>query len=66
MPENKALEAFTEIETMQKLDNPFVVGYIDSFTEGMNINIVMEFCTGGDLCHAINKHKLQCNKFKPF
>jgi serine/threonine protein kinase len=39
-----------EIELIRELDSPYVVGYIDSFIDtDLSINIILEFCPGGDL-----------------
>lgn len=34
---------------MGRLQHPFVVRYLSSFVEDGNLNILMEFCEGGDL-----------------
>lgn len=51
MPKREALKAMNEIDLHGQLANaPFVVKYIDSFISGQNkVNIVMEYCQGGDL-----------------
>ena len=38
-----------EIEMLAELDSQYIVGYYDSFIEGSNINIIMEYCQHGDL-----------------
>lgn len=39
-----------EIEIIRTLDSPYIVGYIDAFIDDdLSINIIMEFCPGGDL-----------------
>jgi serine/threonine protein kinase len=39
-----------EIELIRGLDSPYIVAYIDSFIEdNLSINIILEFCPGGDL-----------------
>lgn len=39
-----------EIEIIRTLDSPYIVGYIDAFIEeDLSINIILEFCPGGDL-----------------
>ena len=39
-----------EIELLKNLDSPYVVGYIDSFIDSdLSINIILEYCPGGDL-----------------
>ena len=51
MPRKEALQTMNEIDLHGQLANvPFVVKYIDSFISGQNkVNIVMEYCSGGDL-----------------
>lgn len=49
MPKEVALEQLMEIELLGELDCPYIVGYYDSFIEGTNINIIMEYCQHGDL-----------------
>jgi serine/threonine protein kinase len=44
MPKEIALEQLMEIELLGELDSPYIVGYLDSFIEDTNINIIMEFC----------------------
>jgi serine/threonine protein kinase len=38
-----------EIPMLGSLSSPYVVGYIDSFISNEKVNIIMEFCEGGDL-----------------
>ena len=39
-----------EIELLKSLDSPYIVGYIDSFIDdNLSINIILEYCPGGDL-----------------
>jgi serine/threonine protein kinase len=40
---------------MGELDSIYIVGYFDSFIEGTQINIIIEFCQYGDLQGFINK-----------
>jgi NIMA (never in mitosis gene a)-related kinase len=42
-------EAINEVTILSKLDNPYIVKYYDSFIEKNFLNIIMEFCEGGDL-----------------
>lgn len=44
MPKEIALEQLMEIELLGELDSTYIVGYLDSFIEGTNINIIMEYC----------------------
>ena len=38
---------------MRKLGSPYVIKYYESFTEKDNLNIIMEYCEGGDLNQCI-------------
>lgn len=49
MPKEVALEQLLEIELLGELESTYIVGYLDSFIEGCNINIIMEYCQHGDL-----------------
>ena len=51
MPQKEALQALNEIEIHGRLSQcPYIVKYLDSFISGENkVNIVMEYCQGGDL-----------------
>jgi len=44
---------------LASLDSPYIVEYKDSFlTEDSNIlYVIMEFATGGDLNHVLNRSK---------
>ena len=42
-------DAINEVEILSKLDSSYIVKYFDSFLEKNSLNIVMEFCEGGDL-----------------
>lgn len=55
MPKEVALEQLMEIELLAELNSPYIVGYLDSFIEDTNINIIMEFCQHGDLETYIKK-----------
>ena len=41
------------------LSSPYIVGYIDSFMSGKDVNIIMEYCENGDLDLFIQKSKGQ-------
>lgn len=58
VPSEIGLEALKEIETMQQVDSPYVVGYYDSFIEDQKINIVLQYCAYGDLNSLIEKQSL--------
>lgn len=40
---------------MGKLKHPFIVCYIESFVEDNNLNIIMEYCDGGDLSYLLKQ-----------
>ncbi|KAJ8614463.1 hypothetical protein CTAYLR_000836 [Chrysophaeum taylorii] len=68
MGRDKLEEARQEGEILAQLDHPNVVGFYDSFVdtdpvEGNCLNIVMEYCDGGDLDAAIKRRR---NLGKPF
>lgn len=46
-----------EIHFLSKLRNPFVIQYIESFLEGYNMFIVMEYCGGGSCADLLRFHK---------
>ena len=43
VPAEVGLEALKEIDLMQGLDSPFIVGYIDSFIDDQMINLISKF-----------------------
>jgi NIMA (never in mitosis gene a)-related kinase len=49
-------DAVRECQLLAALDSPFIVRYFDSFLEGTDLNIVMEFCEGGDVSQLLAKH----------
>lgn len=49
-PQEIGVAMMEEIELIRSLDNPYIVGYIDSFIDSdLSINIILEFCPSGDL-----------------
>ena len=50
-------EVEQEAKILSSINSDFVVKYYDSFKEKNNINIVMEYCDGGDLNDFIIKKK---------
>jgi NIMA (never in mitosis gene a)-related kinase len=46
-----------EAKILSSVSSPYIVKYFDSFEENNYLNIVMEYCDGGDLCEYINKNK---------
>jgi NIMA (never in mitosis gene a)-related kinase len=54
-----------EITVMQKMNNPYIVKYFDSFLEDdQKVNIIMEFCEKGDLHKLLKKRKDLSSKQK--
>lgn len=49
------LEAINEVHVMAKLESPHCVRYYDSFIDDGRLNIVMEYCDGGDLQQMLKK-----------
>jgi NIMA (never in mitosis gene a)-related kinase len=45
--------ALNEVKILSSLENPYIVKYYDSFLEKNFLNIIMEFCEGGDLTNHI-------------
>jgi len=45
--------ALNEVKILSALENPYIVKYYDSFIEKNYLNIVMEYCDGGDLAGYI-------------
>ena len=66
MPKKEALQALSEIDIHGQLGQcPYVVKYVDSFISGQNkVNIVMEYCQGGDL-QGMLRTKRQNNRPLP-
>jgi len=48
--------ALNEVKILKSLENPYVVKYYDSFIERDQLNIIMEYCEGGDLSQYIKGH----------
>lgn len=48
---------YNEAKTLQSLDHPNIVKYIDHFREGNKLYIVMEYADGGDLRNKLKNHK---------
>ncbi|KAA6387375.1 MAG: putative Kinase/ NEK / Serine/threonine protein kinase [Streblomastix strix] len=51
--------AIQEVFLLSRLQSPFIVHYFDSFADGINLNVVMEFADKGTLGSFIQKHKEQ-------
>ena len=50
-------EAKSEARILSSVRSCYIVRYYESFEEKNNLNIVMEYCDGGDLSEYINKNK---------
>ena len=46
-----------ESEILSSVNSPYIVKYYESFEENNYLNIVMEYCDGGDLSEFISKNK---------
>ena len=46
-----------EARILSSVRSPYIVKYYESFEDNNYLNIVMEYCDGGDLCEFINKNK---------
>jgi serine/threonine protein kinase len=44
LPDDGKLEALLEIELMQQLHCPYIVGFYDAFVQDEMINLVLEYC----------------------
>jgi serine/threonine protein kinase len=53
MSQRMKAEAINEVTILSKLDHPNIVKYYDSFIEKNYLNIIMEFCEGGDLSNVL-------------
>ena len=49
------MEAINEVNILSKMENPYIVKYFDSFIERNLLNIIMEYCEGGDLYNLIKQ-----------
>ncbi|KAL9654085.1 hypothetical protein ABK040_011629 [Willaertia magna] len=55
IPEKERKEALNEVKVLASLSHPNIIKYIDSFTDGGKLNIVMEYASQGDLYDKIKK-----------
>ncbi len=55
--------AYNEVGIFKDLEHPFIVKYVESFQEGQEIVIVMEYCEEGDLAYHIRWHKTHGRHF---
>lgn len=57
IPEKERKEAMNEVKVLSSLQHPNIVKYVDSFTDGGKLNIVMEYASQGDLYDKIKLQK---------
>ena len=57
MNNNEIEEVKQEATILSSLTSGYIVKYYESFIEGMNLNIIMEFCDGGDLSKFLELEK---------
>lgn len=57
VPQKERIACIQEVKLLSTLDHPFIVRYLDSYIEGQNLHIVMNFCDGGDLSDLIRKQE---------
>ena len=50
-------EAKSEVKILSSVRSNYIVKYFESFEENNYLNIVMEYCDGGDLSEFLNKNK---------
>ena len=56
MTTEQSYEALEEIHILGSVSSPSIVKYFDSFIdEQQSINIIMEYCEGGDLCSYLER-----------
>lgn len=58
MAEEQSINAIEEINILGSVHSPNIVKYYDSFiSENGNINILMEYCSKGDLCTFLENRR---------
>ena len=55
LSEAEKKETMNEVKVLSALRHPYIVSYIESFTERGNLHIIMEYADGGDLSQKIEK-----------
>lgn len=55
--EKERKQCMNEVNFIKNLQNPNIVGYVDSYHSDNTLVIVMEYCEAGDLLFVIEKHK---------
>ena len=64
LTEKQIEEYKSEAKLLSSIKSNYVVKYYDSFIENHNLNIIMEYCDGGDLFQYIEKNKKKKIKLK--
>ena len=64
LTEKEITEYKSEAKLLSLIKSNYVVKYYDSFIENNNLNILMEYCAGGDLFQYIEKFRKKKNKIK--
>eukprot|EP00922_Rhytidocystis_sp_ex-Travisia-forbesii_P038215 GHVS01056926.1.p1 GENE.GHVS01056926.1~~GHVS01056926.1.p1 ORF type:complete len:550 (-),score=104.72 GHVS01056926.1:373-2022(-) len=62
MKEHQLRNAINEIKILNELRHPFIVRYRESFIENGALNIIMDFCSGGDLAKRITQQRKEVRK----
>eukprot|EP00922_Rhytidocystis_sp_ex-Travisia-forbesii_P038218 GHVS01056929.1.p1 GENE.GHVS01056929.1~~GHVS01056929.1.p1 ORF type:complete len:556 (-),score=97.49 GHVS01056929.1:558-2225(-) len=62
MKENQLRNAINEIKILNELRHPFIVRYRESFIENGALNIIMDFCAGGDMAKRITHQRKEVKK----
>jgi NIMA (never in mitosis gene a)-related kinase len=60
MPDCEARKTMMEIELLNSIKqakSKYIIGYVDAFIYESAVNIVFEYCGGGDLASYIDKRK---------
>ena len=62
--EKEITEYKSEAKLLSSIKSNYVVKYFDSFIDNHNLNILMEYCDGGDLYQYLEKNKKKKIKLK--
>ena len=62
--EKEIMEYKSEAKLLSSIKSNYVVKYFDSFIDNHNLNILMEYCDGGDLYQYLEKNKKKKIKLK--
>ena len=64
LTEKEIFEYKSEAKLLSSIKSNYVVKYFDSFIDNHNLNILMEYCDGGDLYQYLEKNKKKKIKLK--